>query len=91
MHFKQHEEDDAKYVTSEANIGQTFVWPFMIQVSFLYFLFFFFFKTFLLAKLGDPSWIKWGKSIAALTQNRSSRELHFEILYSGHIKHSIIL
>lgn len=32
MHFKQHEENRAKYVTSEAKIGQTFVWPFLIQV-----------------------------------------------------------
>lgn len=32
MHFNQHDEDDAKYVTSEPKIGQTFVWPFMIQV-----------------------------------------------------------
>lgn len=32
MHFQQHEENRAKYVTSDPNIGQTIVWPFMLQV-----------------------------------------------------------
>ncbi|XP_031621358.1 transmembrane protein 198 [Contarinia nasturtii] len=31
MHFQQHEENRAKYVMSEPKIGQTIVWPFMIQ------------------------------------------------------------
>lgn len=33
MHFQQHEENRAKYVTSDPKIGQTIVWPFMIQVG----------------------------------------------------------
>lgn len=33
MHFKQHQENRAKYVTSDPKIGQKFVWPFLIQVN----------------------------------------------------------
>lgn len=33
MHFKQHQENRAKYVTSDPKIGQKFVWPFLIQVT----------------------------------------------------------
>lgn len=42
MHFQQHEETRAKYVTSEPKIGQTIVWPFMIQVGGVAFCFHFF-------------------------------------------------
>lgn len=33
MHFKQHQETRAKYVTSDPKVGQKFVWPFLIQVG----------------------------------------------------------
>lgn len=33
MHFKPDEENRSKNVTPDPKIGQTFVWPFLIQVS----------------------------------------------------------